>query len=363
MTHLVRGICFEAAPSRVDATEAEPKWNKLFPVDTTRYRRDFPGGKLTLSKDFLSTMVANWERMGSPSLPVDYSHDESGKAAGWIEGLELRDDGLYARIRWTEVARGLILSDELRFLSPTFHPDGLDTLTGNRQGPTLMGAGLLNNPFLFDLPRVAASAAVESSTHNPADEAITQEQRMDKKLICAALGLPEDTAEDVVMSTLQKRLAPQAQLSAKDVAEAVKLAAEPLKVQLTAAEEKAAKLQEKVESMEAAKLAADVDAFVLNLEREGKVVAASRESTKQLVQKVGLEFAKTHFASAPVVAPTKPVGHGNQGKPAPSKDEAFVQLSAKADELVKAGVPQSDAMVRALQMNPELARAYAQKES
>lgn len=362
MTTLVRGICFEASPTRVDATDSEPKWNKLFPVDTTRYRRDFPGGSLSLSRDFLASMVGNWERMGKPSLPVDYSHNEAGKAAGWIESLELRDDGLYALIRWTEMARGLILADELRFLSPTFHPDAADTLTGGRQGPTLMGAGLLNNPFLFDLPRVAASASEVSPTHNPADEAFSQEQRMDKKLICAALGLPEDTADDVVMSTLQKRLSPQAQLSAQDVAEAVKLAAEPLKSELVAAKDANAKLTAKVEAMEAAKLSADVDAFLLNLEREGKLVPAARESTKQLVEKVGLEFARTHFASAPVVAPVKPIGHGSAVKSTDSKG-AFVQLSAKADELIKAGVPQGDAMVRAMQMNPDLARAVAQKES
>ncbi|MCC6747976.1 MAG: hypothetical protein IT371_09980 [Deltaproteobacteria bacterium] len=37
--------------------------------------------------------------------------------------------------------------------------------------------------------------------------------------------------------------------------------------------------------------------------------------------------------------------------------DAHVQLCAKADELVKAGVSRTDAMVRAIEMNPDLARA------
>src|SRR5262249_23299598 len=55
---------------------------------------------------------------------VDYNHDSlqggSSEAAGWISSLELRDDGLYAQISWTDRGRASVDGGEYRYLSPAF---------------------------------------------------------------------------------------------------------------------------------------------------------------------------------------------------------------------------------------------------
>jgi phage I-like protein len=84
-------------------------------------------------------------------LPVDYEHqslsagDKAGPvpAAGWIQDLEARDDGLWARVSWTPTARQLLAAKEYRYLSPVFRHD--------KQGRVvaLEGAGLTHMPNLY----------------------------------------------------------------------------------------------------------------------------------------------------------------------------------------------------------------------
>jgi phage I-like protein len=90
-------------------------------------------------------------RAHGADLPVDYEHqslsagDKAGPvpAAGWIQDLEARDDGLWARVSWTPTARQLLAAKEYRYLSPVFRHD--------KQGRVvaLEGAGLTHMPNLY----------------------------------------------------------------------------------------------------------------------------------------------------------------------------------------------------------------------
>ena len=174
--------------------EGGAKWNMLFPMGATMYRSDLPGGSLTYDAEFFDAMLRNWKRCDEESrkvsgegfrLPVDYFHrgESFGDnlpvadkvASGWIIDLQVRPTGLFGLVRWLDDARELILADKLAYLSPTFHPDGPNKWDGGAQGPTLYGAALLNDPFLTQMPRVAASNAPP------------QENTMDLKQLCAIL--------------------------------------------------------------------------------------------------------------------------------------------------------------------------------
>ena len=64
-------------------------------------------------------------------LPIDYEHQmddpaarpASGevRAAGWIKQIEVRADGIWGLVDWTETARNMIQAREYRYLSPVLH--------------------------------------------------------------------------------------------------------------------------------------------------------------------------------------------------------------------------------------------------
>jgi len=134
------------------------------------HRGDF--GSLDLSRKVLEEMAANYVAEGKPERAVNYFHlgtsstpgtPEQKVAAGWISDVRVTDAGLEVLISWTDRARGFILADELRYLSAEFVTASTDKRSGKSSGAKLLGAALLNDPFLTELPRVAASENTEAN--------------------------------------------------------------------------------------------------------------------------------------------------------------------------------------------------------
>jgi hypothetical protein len=331
-------------------------WCQLF-VAGTRYRPDFPDGSITFDASFFDAMMANWktyQAKGGKPLPIDYAHDESGIASGWIQELEMRpgEDGTpvpWGRIEWTDRARAAIQAKELQYLSPTFSCDGWDPTTGQRQGPTLYGAALLNTPFLFDLPRVAASREAVPSTHSPGPEPRTESHMLKKTLL--ALGLPEGTTEDEALKALAEMAGEKVKLGAETKAHVVAL--ESMRVDLAAAKAEGAKAlaEAKVlrEEGEKQKLGALCDELVA----KHHVLPAQRDAVTEYARAVGLDAARGFFTKLSVV-PTGEVGV--KGTPAADKKphEAADEFNALVDEELKKGVKPQVAMSRLQKAHPAL---------
>lgn len=131
-------------------------------------------GKVTLTAQDLTTMFQNF-KMRTPraptQLPIDYDHlsddpkkPEDGKAAGWVEDLEVRDAGntLWARPKWTKRAAQLLSEGAYRWCSPYFLVDYLDKDTGQKIGPTLKAVAITNRPFLEGMAEIPAPAIAMS---------------------------------------------------------------------------------------------------------------------------------------------------------------------------------------------------------
>ncbi|MCW9034568.1 MAG: phage protease [Rhodospirillales bacterium] len=90
-------------------------------------------------------------------LVIDYEHqtDYSAKngqpapAAGWIKAMEVRKDGIWGQVEWTDKARTQLENKEYRYLSPTF--------IHNRNGEVLRigRAALTNSPAIHELHALA----------------------------------------------------------------------------------------------------------------------------------------------------------------------------------------------------------------
>lgn len=313
--------------------DTSPRWNMLFPIGRF-FRSDFPKGGIDFNPKMLGEMVANWEALGRPPKQVNYFHrgesvadgvpNEDKVAAGWVEALELRADGLWGLIKWTEKARLHILADELRYLSPEFSLTGTNKLTGKPQGATFYGVALLNDPFLETMPKVAASEAPSS----------TPEHRMNPKILLA-LGLSETADEATALDAISKlKDATTSQVTeVKSLSDAkVSLSEQVTKLTeqvgaLTTEKEAAVK---KLADFEQAQKTAEAKAFVAGLVKDGKLAPAQVPHAEKVALS-DLALAKDLFGAAkPVVdLSEKGVSSGNV-----AGDKVAAQ--ARLDERVKA---------------------------
>jgi hypothetical protein len=141
----------------VRLAEDEPTWLHAFPVG--EYHHPVHGRlKFTRARlERLAEGVNRGVRGITPALDYDHREDRArgGMAAGWIEAAEVRSDGLWLAVAFTDEARREVRGGAWRYLSPEFG-DWTDPRTGTRHHDVLMGAALTNRPFLRDLQPVAA---------------------------------------------------------------------------------------------------------------------------------------------------------------------------------------------------------------
>lgn len=168
------------------------QWVHLMPAGTFRPR----DGRGPWTVENAAGVVAASERHanGAPIL-VDYEHQAEAAmaskgpvpAAGWINRLEAREDGIWGLVEWTAAAAGLIDRREYRFISPVF---AFEQQTGRVQA--ILRAGLTNTPAL-----TLTALASESPNMNETEKLLAE--------LREALGL-EETADSSALVEAVRQL-------------------------------------------------------------------------------------------------------------------------------------------------------------
>lgn len=319
-------------------------WCQVFPLGEW-HRKDFPDGHLNLTADLLAQFIANWRAAGSPALPVDYEHEETGPASGWIEDLRQSPAGeLEGAIKWTDEAAADIKADKRRYLSPTWAMQHVDRRTGEPGGPWLYGAALTNSPFYDSMPRVAATATSVAETTQPTQ---TKERRMLpelKKRMAAALKCAEDCSDEDMVTAIEAKCASQA--SASDVEGKLTAAVK------TAADE-AVKLTARIAALEADKAKHEKELFTRDFEavfeaglKAGRVgLPAMKDTLRATAEAMGLPVVKTLIDSmAPVALAPVGVAGAAGGSTGDAAKTAEAEITAFVEEKMKAGATYIDAM-------------------
>ncbi len=350
--------------------ETQAQWNMLMPIGQW-HRSDFPEGGIKVDASLVAKFVANWKANGSPALPVDYHHEEGDIASGWIEQLEARADGLWGATKWTKTARAHILDDEYRYLSPTFALESTDRRSGKPQGPWLYGAALLNDPFFDSMPRVAASVDL-SSTQTP-KAPVAKEQHLNRKLLCARLGLGEDATDEQINAALAKPavIEAAAKPDAAVITAAVEAAIAPLKGAFDAQAKALTASNARIDELIEQKATAEVDALVDGLlhgkwngGKQGHIIASQADQVKAYAKALGVAEAQKFYsamAAGPLLTEQLIAGKDSAETPVTAK----AKLEAKRDELMKADgtLKASAAYLRAIEMHPELAKAIGNTDT
>lgn len=117
---------------------------------TGEFKKNFYEFEITPT--VLDAMVSNFSKnvLKKKYLPIDYSHNNEQRAAGWITALKLGDDKktLYAKAEWTPAGRQALIDREFAYFSAEFILSHFDADDGVDHGPVLRGGALTNIPFL-----------------------------------------------------------------------------------------------------------------------------------------------------------------------------------------------------------------------
>lgn len=104
----------------------------------------------------LASSVKNKTRGIEPS--INYSHDNSEEAAGWIKDAEVRSDGLWVFVDWVKDAANKIREKKFRYFSSEF--GDYEDPNGKKEPDVVFGGALTNRPFMKNLVPINLSESV-----------------------------------------------------------------------------------------------------------------------------------------------------------------------------------------------------------
>lgn len=133
---------------------------------------DHPTGvKQVIDKKACEAMVNAFQKdkaadTNFPGLLVDFDHfshdsDQPSSAAGWIEDLQNREDGLYAKVKWSTPGETAVKNGSYRLVSPVWRHADCEDLGGDRIRPLrLDGVGVTNTPVIKGMKPLSNSEKV-----------------------------------------------------------------------------------------------------------------------------------------------------------------------------------------------------------
>lgn len=134
-------------------------------------------GKLEITPTILKAFVKNFtDKVRKIDLAIDYKHESEDVAAGWIKNIYFDDNSnaLYAEIDWTSNGKRVLIEKEFRYVSAEFNLDYQDSESLRKYGPTLLGAGLTNRPFIKGMEPVVPLSEGENMSAVMTPEEMTK---------------------------------------------------------------------------------------------------------------------------------------------------------------------------------------------
>lgn len=126
--------------------------------------------------------------LANGAIPFDENHAShmkdvsSAPARGWIEQMQVRADGLWGRVEWTEEGRKLVTGRAYRSVSPAL------VLASDKETVVrLQDASLVNHPGLKGLTRLKQETEMDLSAR-----------------LAKALGLEEGADDDAIVAAVMK---------------------------------------------------------------------------------------------------------------------------------------------------------------
>jgi phage I-like protein len=138
-----------------------PEWIQVLPAGNVESLK----GDFIVDEESMRLVLSVFARVGR-DLVLDFEHqtlgtadrnfqspDGTAPAAGWVQELEARKDGLWARMSWTERGERMVLAREYRYLSPVVFVRKED-----RRAAVLRHVALTNDPAILGMKPIVNKA-------------------------------------------------------------------------------------------------------------------------------------------------------------------------------------------------------------
>jgi len=305
-------------------SDALPSSIELIPAGALIQGRDGRAWKNSNPRKLALNSMARLSRLViDENHATDLSAPKGGAspAMGWMTALRACADGsIRADVEWTKRGKAAVLNREYSFISPVFLHDSKGEIT------TVLRAALTNSPNL-QLPAL-----------NCEQQQNTQEEYMEKKALCAALGLPETATDEEVLAAVKAvqgkalNAAGQGTPQAQTDTTRVDLAAYAPRADLNAMEVRAVTAEKQIADLNAAQIKKDAEAVVDEAVKARKISPASREEYLALCStREGIEKMKNIFSKSPEIIGSEPQSPNGT----PSSKES-VSLNSENTVLAKA---------------------------
>jgi len=170
-------------------SDGAPEWINILPAGEIKTADDRGPYELVDAK---AVLQASLDKAGG-RLVLDENHatdanqpGQSAQAAGWMVELESREDGVWAKMEWTEFGRKLVEGRAYRGVSPVIVHNKSNKII------LILRAALTNNPNLRGL------AALHNQSENQ------MENVMELSVLITLLGLEEGATEEDVTAAIKK---------------------------------------------------------------------------------------------------------------------------------------------------------------
>lgn len=141
-------------------------WVQVYPFDTW----DHPQfGETTIDSSIASMMKSNFDQgVRGTDIVFDYEHGldtaKGTKASGWYKEMQVRDDGLWGLIEFTEEAKKEIADNQWRYISGQHYDQWTHPHTGDTHQYVISGGTLTNKPWVKGMAPLNFSEFYEERT-------------------------------------------------------------------------------------------------------------------------------------------------------------------------------------------------------
>ena len=117
----------------------------------TRGKYSHSNGPIVLNNKTLGQYLENYEnKIIEWELSINYNHEHQ-EAAGWIMDLEIREEGLFALVEWTDNGIADLKANRYKYISSEISQVFRHPKSGKITRYVYMGAALTNIPHLMDI--------------------------------------------------------------------------------------------------------------------------------------------------------------------------------------------------------------------